>query len=74
MDTLESKFQEGTEVTVEVLAKMKLVRSAALPVKILSQGNLTKKLTIQGVLVSQAAKEKIEKAGGKVVEAAKEAK
>ena len=59
-------FTNGKEVDKELLKKKKLIRSADKPVKILSQGELTKKLTIKVESVSAAAQKKIEKAGGKV--------
>jgi large subunit ribosomal protein L15 len=56
------------EITPESLRKLGIVKSARLPVKILGDGELTKKLTVQADRFSAAAKAKIEAAGGKVIE------
>jgi len=58
-----------TEVTPKVLVAAGIIssqRRKAPVVKILGNGEITKKLTITGCLVSKTAKEKIEKAGGSV--------
>ncbi len=59
-------FKAGTTIDKEALKKKKLIRSVEKPVKILSAGELTKKLTIAVESVSAAAQKKIEAAGGKV--------
>jgi len=59
-------FKNGATIDKETLAKKKLIRSMNKPVKILSAGELTKKLTIIIESVSVAAQKKIEAAGGKV--------
>lgn len=62
-------FEGGQEVTVASLFEKNLVRrvGGVLPhVKILGTGELTKKLSITGCKVSEAAKIKIEKAGGSI--------
>jgi large subunit ribosomal protein L15 len=61
-------FDDGADVTPEVLAEAGLVESAKKPVKILSTGEITKKLTVHADRFSLAAKEKIEAAGGTVDE------
>jgi len=51
------------------LAQKKVIgvkKGKSIPVKILSQGELSKKLTVSGCKVSVKAKETIEKAGGSV--------
>ena len=66
---LESAFAAGDTVSPKTLVATKLVsgRAKRLPtVKILGNGELTKKLTVSGCLVSRSAQEKIEKAGGSV--------
>ncbi|MBR6880693.1 MAG: 50S ribosomal protein L15 [Clostridiales bacterium] len=60
------KLSDGTEVTAEVLAENGII---TLPknndgVKILGNGELTKKLNVKAVKFTASAKEKIEKAGG----------
>ena len=60
------RFEAGAEVTPESLAEAGLVRSAKLEVKILGQGELTKKLSVTAHAFSATAREKIEGAGGSV--------
>ena len=62
------KLDEGTEVTPELLKEKGVLRSIRKPVKILASGELTKKLSVTAHRFSLAAKEKIEAAGGSVVE------
>lgn len=59
-------FENGTEITPEVLLQNRVVSKIADGVKLLGNGNLDKSLTIKGCKVSKAAVEKIEAAGGKV--------
>ena len=59
------RFEDGTEVTVETLVASGIVKNALDGVKILGNGELTKKLTVKAAAFSASAKEKIEKAGGK---------
>ncbi len=66
LDRIEAKFETGQEVTPETLKTAGIISKIDFPIKILSEGELTKKLTFKEVLVSAVAKEKIEKAGGKV--------
>jgi len=61
--TLDRLFEEGTEVTPELLAQKGLCSKNDL-VKILGDGEITKKLTVKAHAFSKSAKEKIEKAGG----------
>src|SRR3954449_4410612 len=62
------RFDAGTEVTPELLAQAGLVRNTRIDVKILGSGDLTKKLTVTAHRFSATAREKIEAAGGTVVE------
>ena len=55
-----------TEVDAEILESKGLIRSAAKPVKILGNGEITKSITVKANAVSKGAAEAIEKAGGKV--------
>ena len=57
----------GTVVNKQSLLAVGLVRGSAGVIKILGDGEITRALTVEGVLVSKSAKEKIEKAGGRVV-------
>jgi large subunit ribosomal protein L15 len=61
--TLEERFEAGDEVTPESL-KAKGLATRKDPVKILGNGELSKKLTVRAHGFSAAAKEKIEAAGG----------
>ena len=60
------RFDAGAEVTPEVLAEAGLIRNARTEVKILGQGELSKKLSVTAHAFSAAAREKIEGAGGSV--------
>lgn len=59
-------FEDGTEVTVELLLQRGVISKAKDGVKILGNGELTKKLTVKVNKFSKVAAEKIEAAGGKV--------
>jgi large subunit ribosomal protein L15 len=61
-------FEDGATVDEAALLSAKLIRGKYDGVKILGTGNLTKKLVITADKISAAAKEKIEKAGGSIVE------
>ena len=58
------RFEDGTVVTVEKLLEEGVISKAADGVKILGNGELTKKLTVQVNAFSETAKAKIEAAGG----------
>jgi large subunit ribosomal protein L15 len=62
------KLDDGSEVTPELLKEKGVLRSIRKPVKVLASGELTKKLSVTAHRFSLAAKEKIEAAGGTVVE------
>ena len=59
------RFENGTTVTVDVLREAGLVKNSFDGVKILGNGELTKKLDVQVNAFSASAKEKIEALGGK---------
>ena len=59
------KFENGVEVTPELLKEMGIVKKLEDGLKVLGDGNLTKKLTVKAHKFSRVAKEKIESAGGK---------
>ncbi|MBK1831818.1 50S ribosomal protein L15 [Verrucomicrobiaceae bacterium R5-34] len=67
--SLDDRFEDGATVTMESLKEARLVKGTYVTVKVLGEGDLSKKLTVEGCKVSSSAKEKIEKAGGSVVEA-----
>ena len=58
------KFEDGADVTIETLMDMGIVKNPKDGVKILGNGNITKKLNVKVNAFSAAAKEKIEAAGG----------
>lgn len=60
------KFNDGEEVTAETMLAKGIISKALDGVKILGRGEVTKKVTVKVAKVSASAKEKIEKAGGKV--------
>jgi large subunit ribosomal protein L15 len=61
---LEARFDAGEEVTPESLKAKGLIRSIRKDVKLLGNGELSKKLTITVHGASAAAREKVESAGG----------
>ena len=63
LETL-NRFEEGTEVTPELLIETGVVSKAKSGIKILGNGELTKKLTVKAHKFSASAKEAIENAGG----------
>ena len=60
-----NKFEEGTEVTPELLFEMGIIKKQLSGIRVLGNGELTKKLTVRAQKFSNIAKEKIEAAGGK---------
>ncbi len=64
LNILENRFDDGTEITPTLLAETRIIRDTALPVKILGEGELTKKFNITAAKFSESAKKKIEDAGG----------
>ena len=61
---LEERFDAGAEVTVEALVEKGLIRNSRSDVKLLGNGELTKKLAITVHAASATAREKVEAAGG----------
>ncbi len=57
-------FEDGAVVTVEALKEAKIVKNPRDGVKILGNGEITKKLTVKVNAFSESAKAKIEAAGG----------
>jgi large subunit ribosomal protein L15 len=64
--SLDDRFDTGSEVTPESLKAAGLIAKLSLDVKILGQGDLTKKLSVTAHSFSKSAAEKIEAAGGTV--------
>ncbi|MCL2545907.1 MAG: 50S ribosomal protein L15 [Oscillospiraceae bacterium] len=59
------RFKDGDVVDAAILIENGLIPHAKFGVKVLGEGNFTKKLTVQAKAFSASAKEKIEAAGGK---------
>src|ERR671937_312113 len=60
------RFEDGAEVTPESLVEQRLIKNTRTDVKILGNGEVTKKLTVRVHAISATAREKIEAAGGTV--------
>jgi len=70
LSSLDKNFKNGDEVTPSSLLEKGLIgkiRGGIPKVKILAQGEIKKKLTVKGCTFSEAARQKIEKAGGKTM-------
>ncbi len=59
-------FEDGTVITAESLKEVKFIKQIKDGLKILGDGELTKKLTVKAVKFTKSAQEKIEAAGGVV--------
>jgi large subunit ribosomal protein L15 len=64
--SLEERFDAGADVTPEALKDVGLIAKLSVDVKVLGEGELTKKLSVTAHSFSKAAAEKIEAAGGTV--------
>ncbi len=58
-------FEDGAVVDINALLEKKIIRKPMHGLKILGNGEITKKLTVKAAIFSASAKEKIEAAGGK---------
>ena len=67
---LDSNFSAGAEVTPDSLRAKDLANYRYDVLKVLGKGEISKKLTVTAHNFSKSAREKIEKAGGKVVQIA----
>ena len=67
LDALESRFDAGTEVTVELMKANGLGSRKEIPIKVLAKGELSKALTVHAHGFSAGARERIEAAGGTCV-------
>ena len=61
---LESRFDAGAEVTIELMKSKGLATRKDIPVKVLAKGELSKALTVHAHAFSAGARERIEAAGG----------
>jgi large subunit ribosomal protein L15 len=69
VSSLEQRFDADQRVDAEALVAVRLIQDAGKPVKILGNGELTKKLTVVAAKFSKSAAEKITQAGGSVEQA-----
>lgn len=65
LSALEDKFEDGDSVTVEALLEKGVIKNPKDGVKILGNGELTKKLDVKVNAYSKSAAEKIQNLGGK---------
>ena len=65
VSSLDKAFEDGATVTVDALIEKGLIKKALDGVKVLGNGEISKKLTVQVNSFSDSAKQKIEAAGGK---------
>lgn len=63
---LDEKFADGDTVNAESLVAAGIIKNVNVPVKVLGNGEISKKLTVAVDKVSKSAQAKIEAAGGKV--------
>ena len=64
---LDEKYSDGEKVNLETLVEKRIIKKNDKFVKLLGNGELTKKLEVALEKVSGSAKEKVEKAGGKII-------
>jgi large subunit ribosomal protein L15 len=67
LSDLNKVFANGAKVNPKAIQKKGLVEDISAGVKILAKGDIGVKLTIEDCKISEAAKQKIEKAGGKIL-------
>ena len=60
-----NRFEDGTEVDAALLLETGVISKVCDGVKVLGEGEITKKLTVKAAVFSESAKGKIEAAGGK---------
>ena len=60
-----NKFEDGAVVDAAALIEAGIINSCPNGLKVIANGNLTKKITVKAAAFSESAKEKIEQAGGK---------
>ena len=62
---LDKRFNDGDTVNLETLMAAGLIKKSLDGLKVLGNGEITKKLTVEAAIFSASAKEKIEAVGGK---------
>ena len=60
-----NKFEDGAVVDAAALIEKGIIAECPYGLKVIANGNLTKKITVKAAAFSESAKEKIEQAGGK---------
>jgi large subunit ribosomal protein L15 len=60
-----NRFEDGAVVDAAALIEAGIISSCPNGLKVIANGNLTKKITVKAAAFSESAKEKIEQAGGK---------
>lgn len=68
LNRLDEFYSNGETVSYETLVAKNLIKASEAAVKILGQGELSKKLKVEGLKLSASARAAIEKAGGTVVD------
>lgn len=63
---LQTRFEDGAVITPEAILESGLVKNPRDGIKVLGHGELSKKFTLKGLLISEGAKSKVEAAGGTV--------
>ena len=66
LSTLDAVFEDGAVVSDATLREAGVIKGKETTAKILATGEITKKVTVEGLKLSKAAQEKIEAAGGSV--------
>ena len=66
LDDINERFENGETVNLETLKARRLVHGTKDGIKVLGNGDITKKLTFEVEKVSKSAEEKINKAGGEI--------
>lgn len=66
LDLINEVFHENAVVSPSTLLEKKVIKRGDKKIKVLGSGELDKKLTFEGLLFSESAKEKITKAGGAI--------
>lgn len=67
LEKISKNFESGEKITKKLLKEKNLIKNIASKVKILSDGEINKKIIINsGILISKAAEDKIKKAGGDI--------
>jgi len=67
--TSELNKVDGDIITIESLRKARLISTGIKHVKVMLSGEMTRKVTLEGIRVTKGAQAAIEKAGGNVIEA-----